>query len=417
MRSRANRLQGSSERQEERFGRMVASKRLARFCGIDIAKDQHVACILDRDGGPVLRPSSFANTAEGFQRLLDRLKETGKTASVLIGMEATGHYWYSLHDFLTRCGYTVVVLNPIQTARQVAQAIRKCKTDKSDATHIAELLRSGKYKPAAIPGELAMTCRQLTRLRHSMFQQQTRIKQLLWSKLHPIWPEYESLFANPFGTTARAVLRREMAPQGILDMDPEAFADMIRSLSHGKLGQQKAQEIRHAAETSVGMRRGRDGIHMGIHYLLDQMEALEPIRKRLETQIETLAEQLPPYLLTLPGATPMTVVSLYGEVDPIETFGRPSQLDAAVFQTGQYDAPHRHISKRGSPFLRQTLWKMAYRALQQEGDLRNFWLKKKRQKKHQLVAVTAVARKLCHVVWRIMTDRRDYIPQGYHPKS
>lgn len=113
------------------------------------------------------------------------------------------------------------------------------------------------------------------------------------------------------------------------------------------------------------MHRGRDGIHMGIHYLLDQMEALEPIRKKLETQIMVLAEQLPPYLLTLPGATPLTVVSLYGEVDPIDTFGRPSQLvafaglDAAVFQTGQYDAPQRHISKRGSPFLRETLWKMA----------------------------------------------------------
>jgi hypothetical protein len=60
---------------------------------------------------------------------------------------------------------------------------------------------------------------------------------------------------------------------------------------------------------------------------------------------------------------------------------------------------------------------MAYRALQQEGDLRDFWFKKKRQNKHQFVAVTAAARKLCHVVWRIMTDRRDYIPKGYNTKS
>ena len=121
--------------------------------------------------------------------------------------------------------------------------------------------------------------------------------------------------------------------------------------------------------------------------------------------------------------SPVNIVSLYGEVDPIETFGKPSQLvafaglDAAVFQTGQYHAPQRHISKRGSPFLRKTLWQMAYRAAYQEGDLRDFWLKKKGQNKHQLVAVTAVARKLCHVVWRIMTDRRDYIPKGYNPKS
>jgi transposase len=402
---------------------MPVSKKFTYFCGIDIAKDKHVACVIDRDGASCIRPSSFANTAEGYNRLLDRLKDTAKTSSVLIGMEATGHYWYGLHDFLGRCGYTVAVLNPIQTARQISQAIRKCKTDKYDAAHIAQLIRSGNYRPAAIPSETAMTCRQLTRLRYSMIQQQTRIKQLLWSKLQPIWPEFEPLFANPFGTTARAVLRVASKPEDILEIDHDDLAEMIRSTSRGKLGQIKAQEIREAAEKSIGIQRGRDGISSAISCLLDQMEALEPVREKLEDQITDLAAELPQYLLTLPGASTLNIVSLYGEVDPIKTFKQPSQLvafaglDATVFQTGQYDSPKRHISKRGSPFLRKTLWQMAYRALQEEGDLRNFWLKKKRQNKHQFVAVTAVARKLCHVVWRIMTDQRDYIQKGYNPKS
>lgn len=402
---------------------MSVTKKVTRFCGIDIAKDKHVVCMIDRDGVLCIRPASFANTAEGYQRLLDRLKDSGRTSSVLVGMEATGHYWYSLHDFLVRHGYTVAVLNPIQTARQISQAIRKCKTDRLDAQCIAALIRSGSYKPAAIPSEQAMTCRQLTRLRYSMIQQQTRIKQLLWSKLHPIWPEYEPLFTNPFGKTARTVLRLATAPEDMLQIDPDDFAEMIRSTSHGKLGQLKAQQIRDAAEKTIGMQRGRDGLSTGINCLLDQMEALEPVRQKLEDQITEMTEKLPSYLLTLPGASPLNIVSLFGEVDPIKTFGQPSQLvafaglDATVFQTGQYDNPKRHISKRGSPFLRKTLWQMAYRSLQEEGDLRNFWLKKKRQNKHQFVAVTAVARKLCHIVWRIMTDQRDYIPKGHNHKS
>jgi len=402
---------------------MQVVKKFTHFCGIDIAKEKHVVCVIDRDGSQCIQPASFANTAEGYQRLIDRLKDTAKASSVLIGMEATGHYWYSLHDFLTRCKYTVVVLNPIQTARQVAQAIRKCKTDKYDAVHIAALIRSGNYKPAVMPSEKAMTCRQLTRLRYSMIQQQTRIKQLLWSKLHPIWPEYEPLFTNPFGATGRALLHTASTPKGILEIDPDELSEMIHSASHGRFGQIKAKEIRDAAQNSIGMQRGRDGLGAAIDCLLDQMEALEPVREKLDAQIIDMAEKLPRYLLTLPGASSLNIVSLYGEVDPIKTFEQPSQLvafaglDAAVFQTGQYDAPQRHISKRGSPFLRKTLWQMAYRAVQNEGDLRDFWLKKKRQNKHQFVAVTAVARKLCHVVWRIMTDQRDYIPKGYNPKS
>ena len=51
---------------------------------------------------------------------------------MLIAMEATGHYWYGLHDFLARNGYRVVVLNPIQTAMQAKKGIRKCKTDRID---------------------------------------------------------------------------------------------------------------------------------------------------------------------------------------------------------------------------------------------------------------------------------------------
>lgn len=402
---------------------MQVVKKFTRFCGIDIAKDKHVVCIIDRDGCQCVRPCSFTNTSEGYQLLIDRIKDVGRTSSVLIGMEATGHYWYSLHDFLTRCGYTVVVLNPIQTARQVAQAIRKCKTDKYDAAHIAALIRSGNYKPAAIPGELAMTCRQLTRLRDSMIQQQTRIKQLLWSKLHPVWPEYEPLFTNPFGKTGRTLLRIAPTPHNMLQISHNELTELIHKSSRGKFGPLKAQQIRDAAQKSAGMQRGHEGISITINCLLEQMDALEPVRDRLETQITALAEKLPQYLLTIPGATPLNIVSLYGEVDPIETFKQPSQLvafaglDATVFQTGQYDATKRHISKRGSPFLRKTLWQMAYRALQQEGDLRDFWFKKKQQNKHQFVAVTAVARKLCHVVWRIMTDRRDYFPKGYNPKS
>jgi transposase len=63
------------------------------------------------------------------------------------------------------------------------------------------------------------------------------------------------------------------------------------------------------------------------------------------------------YLSTLPGANAVRAASLFGETDPIHTFRTPDQLvafaglDPGVYQTGQYEAPHRRISKRGSPYL------------------------------------------------------------------
>jgi transposase len=402
---------------------MKASKQYLRFCGIDVAKQKHVACIIDNNGRYLVRPKSIRNDAAGYQQILNCLKQSGRTRSILAGMEATGHYWYGLHDFLTRHGYTVAVLNPIQTAQQAKQTIRKCKTDKYDAFHIANLLRSGQYKAAVVPGELAMTCRLLSRLRYRMVRQSAMIKQLVNSRLHPVWPEYEGLFSNMFGTTSMELLQTAPTPKELLELDVDDLSDRIRKASRGRFGPAHTQKILHSAKNSVGMQRGNYGISTGIKFLLEQIVALEPVRKKLDVEIQKLAARLPEYLFTLPGATDLTIVSLYGEVDPIETFERPSQLvafaglDPKVFQSGQYDAPHRHVSKRGSPYLRRTLWQMAYRAVCTEGDLRDFWRKKHRQNKHHLVAVTAAANKLCHIVWRIMTDQRDYIPKGHNPKS
>jgi len=402
---------------------MKTSKQYLRFCGIDMAKHKHVACIIDQNGQYLLKPRSIRNDADGFGQLLNCLKQTGRATSILTGMEATGHYWYNLHDFLTRNGYEVAVLNPIQTAQKAKQAIRKCKTDKYDAFHIANLIRMGQHKAAVIPDELAMTCRQITRLRYRIVKQGAMIKQLVNSKLHPAWPEYEGLFSNKFGKTSMKLLQTASTPKELLELDPDELGELIRKASRGRFGPAQTQKILYSAKNSVGIQRGHYGLSTGIKFLLEQIEALAPVRQKMDDEIEKLAAQVPEYLFTLPGATALTVVSLYGEISPIEAFKKPSQLvafaglDPKVFQSGQYDAPRRRISKRGSPYLRRSLWQMAYRALITEGDLRDYWRRKHRQKKHHLVAVTAVANKLCHVVWRIMTDRRDYIRKGYNPKS
>lgn len=382
---------------------MASSKRYTRFCGIDVAKRKHVARIIDRDGRCIARSRSFNNDAEGYQDILTRLKDAGGPRKVLVGMEATGHYWYSLRDFLVDRRYEVAVLNPIQTAQQAKKGIRKSKTDKIDTGHIATLIKNGEHRAALVPGELAMTCRQLTRLRYAMARQGARIKQLLWSRLHPVWPEYESLFANAFCATGRKLLATAPTPQDVLALDRHELTELVRKASRCKYGPAQAEKIRRAAADSVGMRRGIDGVRISIRSLLTQLDALRPIRRQLDDEITVLANRIPACIHTLPGADARSAVSLFGETDPIETFTTPSQLvafaglDLTVFQTGQYSAPRRRISKRGSPVLRHTLWQMAHRACYQEGNLRDYWLRRRGQGLSHRSAVTATAIKLSHV--------------------
>jgi len=397
---------------------MDKNKRYLRFVGIDIAKNKHVFCVIDRDGKAIHKSQSFTNNKQGYHLLRETLKNIGQARTFLIGMEATAHYWYSLHDDLTRHGYQGVVLNPIQTSQQAKKAIRKCKTDRVDAWHIATLIKNGDYKPALVPGPLAMTCRQLTRLRMRLIQQNAMLKQLIWSRLHPIWPEYEALFSNPFCATGRKLLSVAPSPADILAMDSHELSELIRKTSRGKYGVNQAQKAWQAAADTVGMQRGLDGARICIRTLLSQMEATKPVHEQLKQEIVQLSQRLPTYLFSLPGVDPIRAVSLFGETDPITDFKRPSQLvafaglDLTVFQTGQYEASHRRISKRGSPFLRYTIWRMAYQAVYQEGDLRSYWLRKLSDGLTHRAAVTAAAIKLCRITWRILTDKRDYLTQS-----
>jgi transposase len=423
MRSRAGKVQEDPEQNGKEVWTMEAQKRYSQFCGIDMGKRKHVACIIDQDGSYLLRPRSFINDITGYQRILNYLGKTGKTSDILVGMEASGHYWYSLHDFLTKKGYELIVLNPIQTSMQAKKGIRKCKTDKHDAYHIATLLKNGGYRASIVPGELGMTCRQLTRLRFNIVRQGARIKQLIRSRLHPIWPEYEKVFVDIFCSTSMKLLYTAPTPEDLLMLDHEELHELLRKASRGKYGKDRTKRVLEAANNSIGMKRGISGMRISIRTLLDQLQSLKPIRQKLEEDIYIIADELPGYLLTLPGINRLSAVGLYGEVDPIESFKTPSQLvafaglDPIVFQTGQYNAPRRRISKRGSPYLRYTIWNMAFRAVYQEGDLRTFWLRKRGKGMKHLDSVTAAAIKLCHIIWRIMSDRRDYIVEGYNPNS
>lgn len=394
------------------------TRRFTLFCGIDVAKASHVACLMDSDGQFLFHPQTFANDADGFARLLKRLRQAAGKRPVLVGMEATGHYWYALHEYLGNQGLDVVTLNPVQTAEHGRRQIRKTHTDKVDARRIAQLLKSGAFRRSLVPDDLGMNCRQLSRLLYALVRQRARLKQLIRCKLDWLWPEFEAHFSDPLGVTARAVLHAACTPAALLAMPEADLVQLIEKASRKKLGAKLARRLRDCAQTSIGMRRGSDGAALAVRTLLAALDAAKPVRLELQRQIVALSARLPRYLFTLPGVDELRAVALWGEAGSIRALASPEQfvafagLDLAVFQSGQYQAPRRRISKRGSPHLRRTLWAMAALAVRNEGELRHRYLRLRRRGLHHLAAVTAVALKLARIVWRILKDGRDFRPDG-----
>ena len=82
------------------------------YCGIDIAKYKHEASVIDATGVAILDSISFPNSKEGCEKLLALYRRQGISKDdLLIGMEATGHYWLSVYGYLLDQGFEVKVIN------------------------------------------------------------------------------------------------------------------------------------------------------------------------------------------------------------------------------------------------------------------------------------------------------------------
>ena len=111
-----------------------------------------------------------------------------------------------------------------------------------------------------------------------------------------------------------------------------------------------------------------------------------------------------------------TGAQIVAEIGDVRRFGsgaaivKYAGLNPGVDESGRYSAEGVPITKHGSPYLRRSLWLAANRARQYDPRLRAFYDKKRREGKPHRVAVTAVARKLCHVVYAVMRDGEPYDP-------
>ena len=75
------------------------------YIGIDIGKNHHEASIVDQSGNQVCRSLRFPSTHKGAVELLDYIQTNTKSNNLVFGLEATGHYWYTIYSFLTLKSY------------------------------------------------------------------------------------------------------------------------------------------------------------------------------------------------------------------------------------------------------------------------------------------------------------------------
>lgn len=115
------------------------------YVGIDIAKTNHYASIVNYSTGEVIEsPFLVTNNKQGFNLLYSKIKDFDKD-KVLIELESTAHYGNNLIFYFHEKQFKLGIINPIQTAILRKTRIRKVKNDKVDSMLICEALSLGYY--------------------------------------------------------------------------------------------------------------------------------------------------------------------------------------------------------------------------------------------------------------------------------
>jgi transposase len=383
------------------------------YCGIDVAKHKHAVVVLD-EHGQVHKPAcTTENTHAGMDQLLAALKPFKD--DIFIGLEATGHYWLSLYDVLTRQGYPVVVLNPLQISAYRRSGVRKVKNDKTDAVWIADFVRISNLPASNRDIPTLLQLRELSRFRFWLSDQIGDCKRKLLTILDRVFPEYESLFSSVFVQSSRAMLQEAVSAQEFADFDVQELTELLRKTSRGRFGAEKAQQIQAQARQSIGIGFLTDAVRVEMRCLLTQIDLLEEQQVEVDQAQKMLMESIPQYITTIPGIAIPTGAAILAEIGDVSRFESEEKLvayagiDATVHQSGQFNAGKMHMSKRGSPYLRLALWQAASMAIRHNQELKVYYQKKRSEGKAHGTALGAVCRKLLIRVYVILKEKRPYI--------
>ncbi len=385
------------------------------FVGIDIAKRNHEASVIAQDGHVVRKAMRFANSQAGYNKFMDMVR--GLSEPVVFGMEATGHYWLTIYTHLRNDGFTVHVINPIQSDALRGMYIRKTKTDSVDSVIIADVIRFGRYCETSVePGDL-QAMRELCRQRFYVIDMASDLKRKVIALLDQVFPEYEKLFSDTFGVSSMELLSQYTTPEEMLSVSSQQLAEVLEKASRGRLGAEKAAEIQTAARNSFGIVLASSSFSLIIRQYIEQIRSLEASVDVFDAEIARLLSGFDTQLTTITGIGPTLAAVILSEIGgDIRRFSSPAKLaayagvDPTVKQSGDFSGTRMKMSKRGSPYLRRAIWLASTVAAFKDPAIHALYERKRAEGKDHMTVIGHVCRKMISIIFAVLRDNSPYVP-------
>lgn len=330
---------------------------MTTYIGIDLHKRTQTWVALAENGKDTLFTKEFPVTPEGVRSGIKLSQQCND--NIVAAIEPTCG-WMWVVPLLRSCGIEVHISNP-RKVKAIADSLQK--TDKNDATTLAQLVRTG-----------------------------------IMHESREVSPEIQKL---------RALVRERV------------FLVRVRASIKCRLEGVVTRNGRHRIEGSLATKKGKTALlESGEQEWKRSLEAIADVSKYITALDQEVAryakEKIPVLLMTLPGVGAVTAVSLWAEVGDYARFATPEKLCAfsGLVPTERSSAGVQrlgHITRAGSPILRYVLVEAAMRVRDADGSsvLYQFY-KKIKTTRGAMRARVALGRKMLTISWYMVKKNESY---------
>lgn len=388
---------------------------------VDMGKMKHTGYYRFPDGaeGKVFE---FSNSRNGFEVMWQRVchaKKSRNLTEIVVGFEPTGPYAEPLLHFLRKRNVHLVQVNPFHTKKlKELQGNSPAKTDEKDPKVIADIIELGHALTVIIPEGTVAELRRLTQARERGVQRMSILMNQLHDLVFLIFPEFMPIMKDITLRTTQHLLKHYPKPQDVVETGVELLTQILKKVSRGILGKERAEALYQAAETSIGLREGRESIVLEIKEMVSFIESIEKFVKELEKHMSKHLKDVPysRFILSMKGIGEITTAGLIGEMGDFKEYStigeviKHAGLDLFEISSGKHKGKRR-ISKRGRPLLRKLLYFASINVVRKGGILHKQYLQHLGKGMPKIKALIAISRKLLSIIFALVRNHSVYIAQ------
>lgn len=389
--------------------------------GIDVSKGKSTVAILSIEGEVIEEPFEINHDINGLNLLEKKLKDIPKE-DLKIVMEETGTYHLPVLGYLLDKGYFVVAENALKIKKYLDRGLRKAKTDKKDSYKLAEYTCDNWYKLNKVRenDETYDNLRFLSRQYINNINVQVKQKNNFSNLCDLLFPGYYQMLDENNFILGLEIFKKYYHPEIVTNKKQSQFVDEIdklaKELGHKRAGITLANKIYLLAQKTISPRPNNEFAQLSAISCADALILTIKTTTTIITEMDKLARELPEYdvISEIPGCGKKLTSRVIAEIGDVRRFKNAGSiiayagLDAPPYQSGQFEATNRHISKRGNKYLRKAgyeVMKSIKSSCKLDNDLKSYIIKKENEGKLKKVAKIAGLNKFLRMHYGIVKKK------------